>query len=366
MSDSSVITNKCPNCGGALIFEPKDQKFHCEYCLSVFTEQEVSEINQKQQDAQVKSPDESQNAEPSTETTDQNENEVGLFICPSCGAEIVTDATTASTFCYYCHNPVVLSSRLSGKFLPEQVLPFQIERQAAEQKFLEWVGKKKFVPKEFFNKKQIQNLSGVYFPYWVVDAELTGNLTAQARNLRVWVQGDTEYTETSEYRINRAGDSQFKNLVKNALQKNLADHLVGAVEPFDMTKAIPFKTQYLSGFTTEKRDIEFSDMKDQVEDEFHQYANALMQNTIVGYDSVMNVQGQQKLDAISQTYALLPIWLVTYQEAGNKKLFYYAMNGQTGKVAGVLPIDKRKLILVSLLIFVIVLAVGITVGYFLS
>ncbi len=48
MSESQVLTHKCPNCGGPLLFEPKNQKFHCEYCGSTFTEQEVSDFEAKQ------------------------------------------------------------------------------------------------------------------------------------------------------------------------------------------------------------------------------------------------------------------------------------------------------------------------------
>ena len=379
MSESQVLTHKCPNCGGPLLFEPKNQKFHCEYCGSTYTEQEVSDFEAKQEAAKVT--DSLISSGSNAETTDEKEKitdsdqkradentdeEIGLFLCPSCGAEIVTDATTASTWCYYCHNPVVLTERLSGKFLPEKILPFQIERKAAEEQFLDWVGKKKFVPKAFFDKKQIQNLSGVYFPYWAVDAELSGGISAQATNLRVWIVGDTEYTEHSQYEIQRGGETKFKNLIKNALKKNLSDKMVGAVQPFDMTAAIPFKNQYLSGFLTEKRDIEFPDMKENVEREFRQYADGLMESTIVGYTSVSNLQSNQQIKNIDEDYVLLPIWLVTYKEAGNDRLFYYAMNGQTGKVAGLLPIDKKKLWTVAIGIFILVLLLGIIVGYLLS
>jgi len=373
MSESQVLTHKCPNCGGPLLFEPKNQKFHCEYCGSTFTEQEVSDFEAKQEAAKVTddptpfpTEHDKTNQTDDFSTDETADEEIGLFLCPSCGAEIVTDATTASTWCYYCHNPVVLTERLSGKFLPEKILPFQIERKAAEEQFLDWVGKKKFVPKAFFDKKQIQNLSGVYFPYWAVDAELSGRISAQATNLRVWIVGDTEYTEHSQYEIQRGGDTAFKDLIKNALKKNLSDKMVGAVQPFDMTAAIPFKNQYLSGFLTEKRDIEFPDMKENVEQEFRQYADGLMESTIVGYTSVSNLQSNQQIKSLDEDYVLLPIWLVTYKEAGNDRLFYYAMNGQTGKVAGLLPIDKKKLWTVAIVIFMLVLLLGIIVGYLLS
>ena len=65
-------------------------------------------------------------------------------------AEVVTDATTAATFCYYCHNPVVLSGKLSGEFLPDYVIPFAMGQKKATGIFLDWIKKKKYIPDDFF------------------------------------------------------------------------------------------------------------------------------------------------------------------------------------------------------------------------
>ncbi|MDT2725432.1 TFIIB-type zinc ribbon-containing protein [Lactococcus formosensis] len=366
MSQSKVLTHLCPNCGGPLLFDPKSQKFHCQYCLSTFTEEEVTAFEAKQEDKGI--PEEIAPDVPleTDEAETPIDDQVGLFVCPSCGAEIVTDATTASTFCYYCHNPVVLSERLSGKFLPEKVLPFQIEQRDAEEAFLDWVGKKKFVPKDFFDKKQIKQLQGVYFPYWVVGADLEGQLQARANRIRVWIVGDLEYTETKQYQIIREGNSSFQDLVKNALKKNEPEKMVGAVQPFDLSKAVSFKNQYLSGFLTEKRDIEYAEIKERVDSELRQYSEALMRDTIQGYTAVTSVQSQQSIKNLESDYVLLPLWLVTYRQKNSDKLFYYAMNGQTGKTAGILPVDKMKVALVALLIFITVLILGVIVGWFVS
>ncbi|EKF51439.1 hypothetical protein [Lactococcus garvieae] len=365
MSQSTVLTHLCPNCGGPLLFDPKSQRFHCQYCLSTFTEQEVSDFEAKQQDKGI-SEGVLADEPVAAQSNEAVEDEVALFICPSCGAEIVTEATTASTFCYYCHNPVVLSERLSGKFLPEKVLPFQIEQKEAEEAFLEWVGKKKFVPKDFFDKKQIKQLQGVYFPYWVVGADLQGQLQARAHNIRVWIVGDLEYTETKQYQIVREGSSSFQDLVKNALKKNEPEKMVGAVQPFDLSKAVSFKNQYLSGFLTEKRDIEFAEIKERVDSELQQYSEALMRDTVQGYTAVTSVQSDQTITQLQSDYVLLPLWLVTYRQKNSDKLFYYAMNGQTGKTSGILPVDKKKVGLVAVLIFIAVLLLGVIVGWFIS
>lgn len=375
-----TFTHKCPNCGGPLLFDPKDQKFHCEYCLNVYTETEVSVYEQKQHDAHLDNTDgvdeeltfTAETAEEPIAFEDEetaaaktHKNTMELFSCPSCGAEIVTDSTTAATYCYYCHNPVVLSGRLSGKFLPNKVLPFTVEKEEAIDKFLDWTKKKWFIPKDFFNKQQIDKLTGVYFPYWVVDAEVEGQLSALGTSLRVWRVGDIEYTETKQFDIERKGKISFKELVKNALSKNIQQKMVEAVQPFLLDKAVPFKSQYLAGFQAEKRDIEFEAIKENVTAELKNYSESLLRDTASGYTTLTKVQTNISLENEQKHYVLLPIWLVTYRSnEDSEKVYYYAMNGQTGKVSGMLPISYRRLGMFTFGIFAILLAIFLVGGWF--
>ncbi|MDQ8614991.1 TFIIB-type zinc ribbon-containing protein [Enterococcus sp. FR165] len=378
-----VLTHKCPNCGGPLTFDPKDQKFHCEYCLNIYTEEEVSQYEQKQKEARMAGEESKEEPSPTEDFTftaqeqlaDMNEAErkavdeaggfsdtadesadntaaMDLFLCPNCGAEIVTDATTAATYCYYCHNPVVLSGRLSGEFLPNKVLPFAVEKEEAINRFLDWTKKKWFVPKAFFNKDQIDKLTGVYFPYWATDAEVDGAMQANGTVIRIWRIGDIEYTETKQFAVSRAGKLSFKELVKNALSKNTQQKMVEGVQPFPLDKAIDFKSQYLAGFQAEKRDIEYEAIKSQIQSELKDYSEKLLKDTANGYTTLTGVRTSASITNEVNNYVLLPVWLVTYRSNdSSKKVYYYAMNGQTGKVSGVLPISQKKLGLTALGIF---------------
>lgn len=133
----AVISYKCPNCDGELLFDPSSGKYKCEYCLSTFSQQELDALNPAA-DTEQKEEDKTAEAEDAV-----------IYTCPSCGAEIVTDDTTAATFCYFCHNPVILGGRLEGKYLPNKIIPFQIDKEEAEKRFLDYVKKKKFVPRSF-------------------------------------------------------------------------------------------------------------------------------------------------------------------------------------------------------------------------
>lgn len=384
-----ALTHKCPNCNGPLTFDPDDQKFHCPYCGSIFTVDELSAFEANKKNTQNNPENQSEldrdgisadTAKTKSQTTDAVDNSLDnaseakdattenmeLYLCPNCGAEIVTDATTAATYCYYCHNPVVLQGRLSGKFLPDKVLPFAIGKEKATADFLNWAQKKFFVPKDFFDKSQVEKLTGVYFPYWQVDAKGAGSLMGNGTSIRVWIVGDIEYTETKQYAISRKGNLTFKELVKNALTKNTPQKMVASVQPFPLEKAVSFKNQYLAGFQAEKRDIEYADLKDEVSDELRDYGEKKLRETVGSFTTFTKTQQDLTLTETKSSYLLLPVWLVTYRSSDtDKKVFYYAMNGQTGKVSGVLPISYKKLGLVSAGIFLGSFLLFLLGGYFL-
>lgn len=359
----AVISFKCPNCDGELIFDPSTQKYKCEYCNSLFSQAELDAMQPATESEKKAQTDDSKKAQRDADGyTAETDGEVRGYTCPSCGAEIMTDQTTAATFCYYCHNPVVLGKRLEGSYLPNRVIPFEITKEAAQKGFLDYVGKKKFVPKAFFNKKQIESITGVYFPYWLYDVELEGNMDGSARNIRVWRAGDIEYTETKHYSVKREGDITLCNLTENALQKANAK-LASGVMPYRFESMKQFHMGYLSGFLAERRDIEQKAVQGKMQQEMRESAQKLMRETITGYNSVSVNNAFFRPKRENWAYVLLPVWTITYK-GRNGKIYYYSMNGQTGKVCGELPVDRAKLVLTSVITALIVLAAGLLGGYF--
>lgn len=353
----AVISFKCPNCDGELIFDPETQKYKCEYCVSLFTQEELDALKPAESSEKIEK--EIQFSEESTK--EEVEQEVVRYSCPSCGAEIITDATTAATFCYYCHNPVVLGGKLEGEFLPNKIIPFDVTREAAQKAFFDYVGKKKFVPKAFFDKRQIESMTGVYFPYWLYDVELQGNMNAEARTIRVWRSGDIEYTQTKHFAISREGDVSLRNLTENALQKANAK-LASGVMPYDFNRMQDFHMGYLSGFMAERRDIEQSAVQNKMQCEMRESAERLMRETITGYNSVNVRSSNFRPKKETWSYVLLPVWTITYK-GRDGKIYYYSMNGQTGKVCGELPVDHRKLGLTSAIAAIVVLIIGLIGGF---
>lgn len=367
----AVVSYKCPNCDGELVFHPRTQKYKCEYCASAFSQEEINRLQPKAEGENQESNhalQEENQANPHDPMGENQENahapreETGsIYHCPSCGAEIVTEETTAASFCYYCHNPVILSGRVSGEFLPDKIIPFAIDRKQAVEKFLDYVHHKKFVPRAFFHKSQIEKISGVYFPYWMADMDLEGALQAEGRNVRVWRSGDTEYTETKVYRVEREGEIHLEDITRNALKKANGT-LAQGVLPYDVSHIQEFQMSYLSGFLAEKRDMERAELENGVKGEAEAYGKQLLRETVKGYHSVSVKNCRLSCSREHWDYVMLPVWTVTYQ-GRDGKMYYYSMNGQNGKVCGELPVDYKKVWTVSGLVSLIVFVLGLVGGF---
>lgn len=330
-----ALTYKCPNCGGGLIFDPATGQFKCEFCLSNFSGDEL-----KKHFPDIAAPEGPEPEQPAAEA-DEFEARSMAYRCPSCGAEIITDDTTAATFCYYCHNPIVCEGRLSGVFKPDKVVPFEIDRKTAEKTFTEWIKKRKFVPRDFFSKKQLEKMAGVYFPYWMTEAEMDGKLEGTARKIRVWISGDLEYTETTTYRVHRAGKLSFRQYLSLAFRKG-DQILLSRILPYDMTRAVDFAMPYLSGFQAEKRDVEQREVENTVRNTLHMYAEELLRDSTGGVGLLTGEQSGFSNERYDWKYCLLPVWLMTYR-GKDDKMYYFALNAQTGEIVGELPLSTKRL-----------------------
>ncbi len=353
----STATIKCPNCGGGLRFDPDSQKSVCEFCLSEFTSLELARISEAiEQKASEQEQDRSAHQEADAQAHLQG------YVCNSCGAEVVTDETTSATFCYYCHNPILLTSRLSGDFRPTKIIPFTFDREKATASFLKWAKSKRFVPREFYSQSQLEKITGMYIPYWMADLKADVDYAGTGTNKRVWRVGNTEYTENKVFRIERQGTIDVDHVHEVAIRK-IDKGLINSISPYDETKTQPFSMTYLSGFFAEKYDIDKQEVQPTIENRAHQYAANLIQDAIGAYDKVDLERSRLDLSVKQWDYTLLPAWVLTYLYKG--KTYIYAVNGQTGKSYGELPVDTAKLGLSSGIIALIILVLAVLGGFFL-
>ena len=346
----STVTYKCPNCDAGLLFNPEKAKFVCEFCVSDFTEDELRDRGAFSRTEQI----EKEEAEFSEHVREYN--------CPSCGAEIVTDENTVAGTCFYCHNPIVLSSRVSGSFKPTKIIPFSFDKAEAKSRFLRFAKKKMFVPKSYAAPENAENISGVYYPFWVTDADTEADFDARGTKIRTWRMGNYRYTETSHYNIMRSGDIHFEDITTSAISEEDKAMLEGILPyPSDVHK--DFSMPYLQGFVAKKRNIEREMLSGEVRERMHTYASKLLRDTVRGYHTVTDEMTGIRIFSSHWEYTLMPVWILNYKHKG--KNYTYAMNGHTGKVYGELPISFRKLGIFFGSLFAALSVACTLIGYFL-
>ena len=347
MSDNTLIY-KCPNCDAGLLFDPDSASFKCEFCLSSFTAKELEET------------DAGKRAEEARQRDEEFCSHLNEYSCPSCGAHIIADENTAADFCYYCHNPVVLSGKLSGAMAPTKIVPFKYSKEEAMNIFEKFAKKKWFVPSDFKDKARIEKITGVYYPFWITDADTDSEIFAKTTRVRSYITGNYRYTETSFFNVERRANIHFEDIANSAFSEADKKMLEGIL-PFPYEAQQDFNMSYLTGFQAKKRDIEREALEERFKEQVANYGGAMLESTIQGYSTVKVVQNKYKILKSHWDYSLMPIWILTYKNKKGK-IFTYAMNGYTGKIYGELPIDAGKVTLGTIITGILAGALGALLG----
>ena len=336
MTDN-LLEYKCPNCGGAIEFDSSSQKMKCPYCDCEFDVEAL-----KIHDENLSSQQEGDNMQwDTTAGTSWEQGEIdnmAVFTCKSCGGEIVADENTAATSCPYCGNPVIMTGRFSGDLKPDYVIPFKLDKQAAKDGLNNHLKGKTLLPKIFKDQNHIDEIKGVYVPFWLFDADSSGSVKYKCTRLRHWSDRNYDYTETSFFSVLREGNVGFQRVPVDG-SSQMPDDLMESIEPFDFSGAVDFQTAYLSGYLADKYDVTAEQSIDRANERIKRSTEDTFASTVdSSYATRIVEQSNISLSNSSAKYALYPVWLLNTTYQGKHYLF--AMNGQTGKFVGDLPVDK--------------------------
>ena len=345
---TGITTYQCPSCTGPLHFVGESGKLECDYCGKSYDVEEIEKLfSEKEADsaaAQAKSDDEQEReraaaAEMGMTWDEQETAGMKAYNCPSCGAQMICDATTAATSCPYCGNPAIVPGQFSGGLRPELLIPFKLDKQAAVEGLKKYYRGKKFLPKAFSDQNHIEEIQGVYVPFWLCDCQVEGSASYEATNSRTWKEGDYEITETDHYQVDRSGRIGFRRIPVDASSK-MPDAHMDSIEPYDYNELRNFSTAYLPGFLADKYDVSQQDSMERIETRAKNSAELEMRKTVQGYSTVNVLNQNVRFGRSDIKYALMPVWMLSTKWDGQN--FLFAMNGQTGKLIGDLPVDKGK------------------------
>ena len=331
---SDLLNYKCPCCGGSIEFNSKEQKMKCPFCDTDFDLETL-----KSYDSELNS-EAKENMEWECDSSWLSEEEVNgmsVYHCQFCGGDIVVDTTTAASKCPYCDNPVIMQGNLSGSLKPDMIIPFKLDKKQAKAALEKHLSGKRLLPKVFKEQNHIDEIRGVYVPFWLFNADADADIRYKAQKIKRWSDDRFDYKETSYFLVSRAGYIGFDNVPVDGSEK-MANDLMESIEPFSYAEAKPFQTAFLSGYVADKYDVESDACIGIANERVKESTIRTFRDTIQGYDVVTTEKSSINLKNGSVKYALCPVWILNTTWNGNK--YTFAMNGQTGKFVGNLPVDK--------------------------
>ncbi len=299
---------KCKNCGGNAVYHPEKKAMWCPHCDSLDSQERLD--------------------------TENMEN------CSNCGAplEQVGEFTSALK-CSHCGAYIILKDRVEGKNRPHLILPFEISKEKAIEIIRKEFGNRMFTPDSFLEQATMNDFEGSYVPFWLYDYMSQIDYEGKATKVRVYRSGQYEITETSHYQVVRKLDIQFDKVPVDA-SKEKADDIMDLMEPYEYKALLDFEEKYMSGFQGEVVNFPEDEEENRAKEKVKSSAETMLSETISGYTTCVPLH--KNINTIKQKaqFALMPVWVYRYNFRG--KEYVYHVNGQTGKVIGEKPTDKRK------------------------
>ena len=336
---SEKITNYvCPACMGSVHFAAEAGNIECDYCGSVYSVEEMEALMADQNAA----------AEEAAKKVDEWEviqqewigEGMKAYTCPACKAELICDETTAATSCPYCGNPTVVPGQFTGAAKPDYVIPFKLAKEAAVEKLQSHCKGKVLLPRSFTENNHLEEVKGIYVPFWLYDGVAKGAATYEATKKHTKTVGDERITTTEYYSVTRAGEAVFEKIPADGSSK-MPDDLMDSIEPYHYNEMKEFSKAYLTGYLADRYDVTAEESAPRIRERAKATLQSMLRETVTGYDSVEVVQSNTVITEGKVSYAMMPVWLLSTK--WNDQNFLFAMNGQTGKMVGDLPADKAKL-----------------------
>lgn len=305
----NVISHNCPTCSAALTFDVDTQNWTCDYCKTSFTITELMNYHKSRRNSETQS--------------------MHGYVCDNCGADIVTYDDSISSMCVYCNSPIIIKDRIEGEYKPDLISPFTHTKEDIIKEFLRLKEDRGLVPKNFFNKKNIVSVNGIYIPLFVVTCEVSASL-----------HGDGVVNKDFRSSFIRKGTMQLKDVPADALS-TIDDLYIRALEPFDYNKLKKFEYPYLAGMSAEAYDTSKEEVyEQQIMERIEEAAYEQLLKSGKKYFSYEILSKEIKTFCSEFKHALVPIWCI-HIKYGNKDYVYY-INDQNLKIAGTFPVSTIK------------------------
>ena len=313
---------KCKNCGGNVVYEPSRGKMYCPHCESIDSEDTIQGGT--------------------------------LTQCVNCGAPVNVQNYTSASRCEHCGSYIVFNERVEGVYEPHMLLPFRVNKDSAVAAMDKEFGKRAFTPSGFMSTKSLENMVGVYVPFWLYDYKAFYDFAGEGTRVKTWRSGNTEYTETSYYEVIRKMDVDFDKIPVDASYA-MEDGVMDLMEPYNYQQLQGFEPKYMSGFYGEIYNQGAPELEGRAQVKARNASEELMQGSLKEYSTMKPHRKDLNLQRDGVNYALMPVWQYNYRY--KDKTYQFHVNGQTGKVIGITPVSKEKVLAYGASVFALVTSI---------
>lgn len=357
----NVQTFACTNCGAELKYKPGTIHLNCEYCG---TTNEIPQI-----DIEIEELDFNEYL---SNKSEQETLLTEIYVkCDNCGASSTLEPNITAAQCPYCTTPLVIDQAKEENVIqPKSLLPFKLGKDNAKNEFKKWVNKLWFAPNKL--KKATLNFShfkGIYIPYWTFDTDTFSNYLGQRGDYYYVTESytttengktvrKTRRVRKTRWSFRSGNVSKFFDDILTVATKSLPEKYIYKLEPWDLENLVPFDKSYLSGFISEKYQVDlgegFEIAKNIAEDRIRELVRR-----DIGGDEQRITSLNTRYDDITFKHLLLPVYISAYKY--KNKLYQFLVNGRTGEVQGQRPYSWIKITLAVIAVLAIIGAIFVIV-----
>lgn len=327
----------CSVCGAELSWDPVAGSLLCKYCGTAHAATDFAD-NTTANDIK----DEALDAAYTSAGQNLADGMV-VYACKNCGAEVVTSNTTMATTCAYCGHAISITSKSAGKFRPELVIPYAIDKKNAQERYKKYISGSWLAPKDFKEANKVEKMQGLYVPFWLHSMDNRAQAHFDCENVSHRRRGDDRITTHKVYDVFVDANGIYENIPTDG-SKKLEDSLMDALEPFDYKKLSPYNPAFMAGFFSEQPDEEKEATIPRAQERANKSMIEQMKTTAGNYSTKTLRSYNNRFSKQKTAYAMLPVWLLNVKHKDKDYLF--AVNGDSGKVVGKVPISISKLLLI--------------------
>jgi hypothetical protein len=344
----------CPACGAQAEWNPSKQKLVCPFCgteAPYVLDKNTGSVHELDLVSALRSiPDEDRGWQ-----TDRRSVQ-----CQSCKAVMVYDPARVGQNCEFCGSPALVDyQEIKSPIRPQSLLPFKVTASEIREGMRAWYSGRWFAPGALKSKALVDQVKGMYIPYWTFDAQTECPWHAEAgyyyfvQESYTDNQGKRQTRQVRKVRWEPASGhvSHFFDDQPVPGSRGIDAGLLRGIEPFPTKELVPYDTAFLSGFVVEHYQVVLLDAARQGRERMNEALRALCSAQVPG-DTQRNLEIFPTYSGETFKHILVPLWLLTY--TFGKRAFQVVANGYTGAIAGTYPKSPWK---IAAVVLAVVLAI---------